>query len=163
MQKVLLDLVRIRSMEKTTTQMSQKGATSATTVPAWSKMNRGILDELAERLGNFHDSALALADCLQTRNVTREADQSMIEAAKCMIHRLLGEASDDLERVTSQSREGLHIDTTRNAHRCSGSETPVGKSCSRPETLSCIVKLESALRNLTLFAFRKLMAGSSTS
>ena len=65
------------------------------------------------------------------------------------------EASDDLERVTSQSRKGLHIETIQNAHRCSLSEPPsekpcsrseilVGKSCSRPETPSCIVKLESA-------------------
>ena len=39
----------------------------------------------------------------------------MIEAAKCMFHKLLGEASDDLERVTPRSRENL---------------------CSRPETLT---------------------------
>ena len=59
-------------------------------MPAESKLNRGILDELAERLGNFHESARALADCLQTRNVTRKTDQSVIEAAKCMFNKLLG-------------------------------------------------------------------------
>ena len=55
--------------------------------------NRGILDELAERLGNFHESARALADCLQTRSVTRETDQSMIDVlvprqrVKNLVHR----------------------------------------------------------------------------
>ena len=70
----------------------------------------------------------------------------MIEAAKCMFHELLAEASDDLERVTPQSRKSLQIKTTRNAHRCSSfetmsepcsrSETLVEISCSRPETIS---------------------------
>ena len=41
-----------------------------------------------------------------------------------MFHKLLGEASDDLERVTPQPRESLHIEATRNEHRCSLSETP---------------------------------------
>ena len=50
-----------------------------------------------------------------------------------MFHKLLGEASADLERVTPQSRESSHIEAIRNAHRCSRSETP-----------SCAVKLESA-------------------
>ena len=77
-------------------QAPKKRATSATTVPAESNPNRGILDELAERLGNFHESARALADCLQTRDVTRTTDQSMIEAVKRMFHKLLGEASGDL-------------------------------------------------------------------
>ena len=61
--------------------------------------------------------------------------KSMIEAAMCMFHKLLGEASDDLERVTPQSRKSLHIETIRNAHRCSRSETASEKPCSRSETL----------------------------
>ena len=73
-----------------------------------------------------------------------KTDQSMTEAAKCMFHKLLGEARDDLERVTSQSREGLHIETARNAHRCARSETASEKSCSRSETPSCVMKLEPA-------------------
>ena len=52
-----------------------------------------------------------------------------------MFHTLLGEASD-LERVTPQSRECLHVETTRNKRRCSRSETPSEKSCARPETPS---------------------------
>ena len=75
-------------------------------------MNRGILIELAERLGNFYESARALVDCLQTHNVPRKADQCMIESAKCMPHNLRGEASDDLERVTPQSRKSLYIETS---------------------------------------------------
>ena len=125
------------------------------TLPAEWNLNRGILDELAVRRGNFNASARALADCGQTRDVTRKTDQSMIEAAKFMFHKLLGEASDDLEGVTSQPHESLQKETTRNAHRCSRSataseqscsrsETLVGKCCSRPETSSCIMKLEPA-------------------
>ena len=54
-----------------------------------------------------------------------------------MFHKLLGEErGHDLERVTSQSRKGLHIETTRNAHRCSRSETASEKPCSRSETLA---------------------------
>ena len=116
-------------------QKSKKRATSATAMPDEPNLNRGILDELAERLGNFHESARALADCLQTRNVTRKTDQSMIEAAKCMFHKLLGEASDDLERVTPQSCKSLHRETIRKAHRCPCSETVSGKPSSRSETL----------------------------
>ena len=55
-------------------QASKKRAASATTMIDESNTNRGILDELAERLGNFHDSARALASCLQTRYVTRKTE-----------------------------------------------------------------------------------------
>ena len=115
-------------------QTSKKRATSATSTLAGTNLNRDILDELAERLENFHDSARALASCLQTRDVTRKSDQSMIEAAECMFHKLLGEANDDLECVTPQSRERLHVETTRNKHRCSRSETPIEKPYSCSET-----------------------------
>ena len=102
---------------------SNKRATSATITRARTNLNHEILDELAERLVNFHESARALARCLQTRVVTRKTYQGMIEAAKGMFHKLKWEASDDLERVTPQSRKCLHIDTTRNKHRCFRSET----------------------------------------
>ena len=85
--------------------------TSSTTTLVEPNTDSGILDELAERLGNFHESARALVDCLQTRNVNRKPDQCMIETAKCMFHKLLGEASDDLDRVTLQSREDLRTHT----------------------------------------------------
>ena len=81
-------------------QTSNKRATSATAIPAETNPSRGILDELAERFGNLHDSARALASCLQNHDVSRKTKQSMIEAAMCMLHKLLGEASDDLERAT---------------------------------------------------------------
>ena len=58
----------------------------------------------------------------------------MIEAAKCMFHKLLGEASDDLERVTPQAHESLHAETTRNKHRCSRPETLSEKPSFRSET-----------------------------
>ena len=53
-----------------------------------------------------------------------------------MFHKLLGAASDHLERVTTQSRKGLHVETTRNALRCSRPETMSEIPCSRSETLS---------------------------
>ena len=40
-----------------------------------SNTKHGTLSELAERLGNFHESANALADCLQTRDITRKTGQ----------------------------------------------------------------------------------------
>ena len=40
-----------------------------------------------------------------------------------MFHKLLGEASDDLDRVTLQSREDLRAESTRNTPRCSRAET----------------------------------------
>ena len=134
---------------------SKKRAISATTMPDESNTNRGIPDELAEPLGNVHEGARALADRLQTRSITRIKDQSMIEAAKCIFPKLFGEASDDMERVTPQSRKSLHIETTRDSHRCfrpetvsekscSRSETLVEKSCSHSETPSFAVKLEPA-------------------
>ena len=115
--------------------VQKKRATSATTAPAGTDQNREILDELAGRLGLFHDSARALAKCLQTRDVARKTDQCMIEAANCMFHRLLGETSEDLERVVLQLRESLHIETTRYKRRCSRFETPSEKPRSCPETL----------------------------
>ena len=84
-------LQKTRACQKITfNSCRKKRATSATTAPAGTNQNREILDELAERLGNFHDSTRALAHCLQTRDVARETDQSLIEAAKCMFHKLLG-------------------------------------------------------------------------
>ena len=66
-----------------------------------------ILDEPAERLGNFHKGARALACCLQKHDVSRKTDQSVIEATRCMFHKLLGEVRDDLDRVTPRSLGGL--------------------------------------------------------
>ena len=50
---------------------------------------KGTLSELAERLGNFHESANALTNCLQTRDFIGKTGQSMVEAAKCMFSKLL--------------------------------------------------------------------------
>ena len=120
-------------MEKINFYKLRKTVTSATTTFAGTNLNRGILDELAGRLVYFHDSARALASCVQNRDVS---DQSMIEAAMCMFRKLLGEARADLERVTPQSHENPHIETTRNKRRCSRSEKPSEEPCSRPEKQS---------------------------
>ena len=85
---------------------------------------------------NFHESARAVESCLQNRDVSHKTDQSMIEAVKCMFHKLLGEASDDLECVTPQSHESLHAETTRYNYRCSRPETSSDEPCPRPETSS---------------------------
>ena len=68
-------------------QASKKRATSATTSLAGTNLNRQILDELAERLRNFHYGAGALASCLQIRDVTRKTDQSVVDAGKFMFHK----------------------------------------------------------------------------
>ena len=117
-------------------QTSKKRATSATAIPAETSPSRGILDELAERLGNFHESVRAMASCLQNHNVTRKTNQSVIEASKCMFHNLLGEASDDLERATPRTRESFCAETKQNKRRCARSETPRENPCPRPEALS---------------------------
>ena len=85
-------------------QTLKKRATSATP-------GHGILNELAERLGNFHESARALASCLQKTVVPRKTDQSMIEAAKCMFHKLLGEIKGRLgSSDTTVTRRALYLD-----------------------------------------------------
>ena len=106
------------------------------TTPGESNTNIGNLDELAERLGNFRESVRALADCLHSRDITRQTDLSMIEAAKHMYHKLLEKASDDLERVTPQTRESLHAEATRNKRRCPRPETSNEKSCPRAKAPS---------------------------
>ena len=52
------------------------------------------------------------------QNVTHQTDQCMIEAAKCMLHELLGEACDDLGRVALQSREDFRAKSSQHARRC---------------------------------------------
>ena len=83
-------------------QTSKRRATSVTTTSASTNLNHEILHEFALRLDTFQYSARALVSCLQNRDVSRKTVQSMIEAAKCMFPKLLGEASDDLEHVTLQ-------------------------------------------------------------
>ena len=63
-------------------QTSKKQATSVTATSADTSTSRGTLDELTERLGNFHECARALASCLQKHDVSRKTDQSMVEGAK---------------------------------------------------------------------------------
>ena len=53
-------------------------------------MDSGILNELAERLGNFREGARALVDCLQICDGTRRTDQCVIEAAKCTFSQIAG-------------------------------------------------------------------------
>ena len=69
-----------------------------------SDTKQGTLSELAERLGNIHESANALTTCLQTRDTTRKTDQSMLEAAKNIFSELLEETNDDLDRALTTTR-----------------------------------------------------------
>ena len=50
-----------------------------------------ILDELAERLGNLDDSARALADCLETRDVSRKANQRHDRGSQVHVSQFAGE------------------------------------------------------------------------
>ena len=89
----------------------KKRAASATTISVETDPSHGILDELAERLGNFLESARALASCLQKHDVTRKTEQSMIEAARCMFHKLLGEGEGRLGSIdTAFTRRALYRD-----------------------------------------------------
>ena len=80
-------------------------STSIMTKPAESNTKQSTFGEVAGRLLNFHESAKALATCLRTGDITRQADPNMIEAAKHLHHKLLREASDNLERVLPQPCE----------------------------------------------------------
>ena len=114
-------------------QTQKKRAVSVTATSVETDPSHGILDEPAERLGNFHDSARTLAFCLQKHDVSRKTDQRMIEAARWMFHILLGEARNDLDRLTPRSQEGLSTEIKqskqRHAHTVILKENPG----SRPE------------------------------
>ena len=95
-------------------QTSKRQATSAAATPAKTSTSCETLDGLAERLGSFHESARALANCLQKHDVLRKTDQGMIEAAKCMFHKIAGRGEGRLgssdATVTSRS---LYRDQTQ--------------------------------------------------
>ena len=116
--------------------------------------NEELSAKLAERLGSFDESANALADYLQTRDVTRKTDQCMVEAAKCMFFKLLGEASDDLDRAILQPQEDHRAHATRieavvlaPRHRAEVlvllTEAATEKPCSRPETENEVLRSSS--------------------
>ena len=65
--------------------------------------------ELAERLETSNESARAFAGCLDTQGTSRQADLSMIEAAKYMYTNLLEKANEALP----QQLEDLQADATR--------------------------------------------------
>ena len=117
-------------------QTWKRQATSAAAFLAKTSTSCGTLDELAERLGNFHDCARALASCLQKHDVSRKADQSMIEAAKCMFHKVLGKVRGDLDRVTSQSQGGPYAEIKQNKQRCSRAAMLEENPCPRAEESS---------------------------
>ena len=94
---------------------------------------RGIFDELPERLGNVHESARELAGCLQKHDVSRKTDQSTIEADRCMFHKLLEEARDDLNRVTPRSQESLCTEIKQSKQRCSHTVVLKENPCPRYE------------------------------
>ena len=60
----------------------------------------------------------------------------MIEAAKCIFHKLLEEVKDDLDRVTPQSQEGLCTEIKQNKQRCSRTVILKVNPCPRPEESS---------------------------
>ena len=60
----------------------------------------------------------------------------MAEAAKHLYHKLLRQASDDLERVPPQPCESSLAEATRDKRRCLRHGTSKGESCPRPEAPS---------------------------
>ena len=83
-------------------QTSKRQATSASSTPA----------KLAERFGSFHESARALANCLQKRDVPRETDQSVIEAAKWMFSQIAGGKGRLGSSDATVTRRSLYRDQT---------------------------------------------------
>ena len=71
-------------------QTPKKRAASATNISVETDPSHGILDAPAERLGNFHESARPMASCLQKHDVSSKTDPSMIEADRCMFHKIAG-------------------------------------------------------------------------
>ena len=132
-QKVLHSMSRIYLMRKITFHKLRKKAASATTISVEADRCHGILDELAQRLGDFQESARALASCLQKHDVSRKTDQSMIEAARCMFHKLLEEVRDDLDRLTPRQREGLCTEIKQSKQRRSHTVILKENPCPRPE------------------------------
>ena len=95
-------------------KLSKRQATSAAATPAKTSTSCETLDGLAERLGSFHESARALANCLQKRDVLRKTDQSMIEAAKCMFHKIAGRGKGRLgSSDATVTRRSLYRDQTQ--------------------------------------------------
>ena len=82
-----LDLPRIRSMKRITFYKRRRNERQ---VPRPHLMSRTrtmeFLMNWQSDSGTFMKSIRALADCVQTRNITRNTGQSMIETAKCMFH-----------------------------------------------------------------------------
>ena len=120
-------------------------STSTTNALAEPNTKQGTLSELAERLGNFHGSANALTNCLQTRDNTGKTYQSMVEAANCMFFKLLEEENDDLDRAL-QPQEDRNAQATGNRSRCSRTETSSGSLC--PPT-KATTEIPSLLRQKT--------------
>ena len=89
-----------------------------------SDSKQGTLSELAERLGNFHESANALTNCLQYP-----------QDAKCMFSKLLEETNDDLDRAL-QPQEEHRARATGNGSRCSRAETSSESPCTSTEAVT---------------------------
>ena len=95
-------------------------------------LNCGVLDELAERRGNFHESARVLVRLSpDSQRFTRKTDQSMNRGSQVHVSQIAGRNEQMIwNAVTTQSRKGLHVKTTRNAHRGARSETMSDKTLS---------------------------------
>ena len=60
----------------------------------------------------------------------------MIEAAMCMLHKLLGEVRDDLDRVSSQSQGCPYAEIKQSKQRCSRTAISKENPCPRCEQQS---------------------------
>ena len=79
-----------------------------------------------------------LTTCLHTSDMTRNPDQSMVEAAKCMFFKLLEGANDDLDRAILQPQEDHRAHATGNGSRCSHTKTSSESLCSLTEAATQI-------------------------
>ena len=138
-------------------QTSKMQPTSAAAATAKTSTSCETLHGLEERLGSFHESARALANCLQKRDVLRKTDQSMIEAAKCMFHKIAWRRQRTTWiRVTPQSQEGLCTEIKQNKQRCSRTVILRVNPCPRSEESSEQICTSSVNRNAIAAIFSRL-------
>ena len=137
-------------------QTSKRQATSVAATLAKTRTSCKTPDELAERFGSFHESA-----CTGhlPADVLRKTDQSMIEAAKCMFHKLLEEVKDEKSLYRDQTEQ-----TTMFAYRDIESESLSSRNRAKNMYIKCQEKRQC--RNLQpgyQSKLSRMILGSSSS
>ena len=116
---------RRESHSQSLERSKNRRSTSTMNVSTESDTKQGTLSELAERLWNFHESASALTNCLQTRDTTRKMDQSMLKGRQVHVLQITG----GNEPMTWTAHYNHRAQATGNGSRCFRTETSSGSLC----------------------------------